>query len=71
MEKYGSDKPDLRNPLVIIDLTEEFEETEFRPFRGVPVKGIKVENLASKSNSWFNEVVDYAKKVLVCLGLVI
>ena len=63
MEKYGSDKPDLRNPLVIIDLTEEFEETEFRPFRGVPVKGIKVENLASKSNSWFNEVVDYAKSI--------
>lgn len=63
MEKYGSDKPDLRNSLVIIDLTEEFEETEFRPFRGVPVKGIKVENLASKSNSWFNEVVDYAKSI--------
>lgn len=63
MEKYGSDKPDLRNPLVIIDLTEEFEETEFRPFRGVPVKGIKVENLASKSNSWFNEVVDHAKSI--------
>ena len=63
MEKYGSDKPDLRNPLVIIDLTEEFEETEFRPFRGVPVKGIKVVNLASKSNSWFNEVVDYAKSI--------
>ena len=63
MEKYGSDKPDLRNPLVIIDLTEEFEDTEFRPFRGVPVKGIKVENLASKSNSWFNEVVDYAKSI--------
>lgn len=63
MEKYGSDKPDLRNPLVIIDLTEEFEETEFRPFRGVPVKGIKVENLAGKSNSWFNEVVDYAKSI--------
>ena len=63
METYVSDKPDLRNPLVIIDLTEEFEETEFRPFRGVPVKGIKVENLASKSNSWFNEVVDYAKSI--------
>ena len=63
MGKYGSDKPDLRNPLVIIDLTEEFEETEFRPFRGVPVKGIKVENLANKSNSWFNEVVDYAKSI--------
>ncbi len=63
MEKYGTDKPDLRNPLIIIDLTEQFEETEFRPFRGVTVKGIKVENIASKSNSWFNEVVDFAKSI--------
>ena len=63
MEKYGTDKPDLRNPLLIIDLTEQFEETEFRPFRGVTVKGIKVENIASKSNSWFNEVVDFAKSI--------
>ena len=61
MEKYGTDKPDLRNPLVIIDLTEEFMDTDFRPFRGIPVKGIKVPNIASKSNSWFNELVDYAK----------
>ena len=63
MEKYGTDKPDLRNPLLIIDLTEEFEETEFRPFRGIPVKGIKVEDIASKSNSWFNELVDFAKSI--------
>ena len=63
MEKYGTDKPDLRNPLEIIDLTEEFEDTEFRPFRGIPVKGIKVENIASKSNSWFNELVDFAKSI--------
>ena len=32
MEKYGTDKPDLRNPLEIIDLTEQFEDTDFRPF---------------------------------------
>lgn len=63
MEKYGTDKPDLRNPLEIIDLTEEFEDTDFRPFRGIPVKGIKVENIASKSNSWFNELVDFAKSI--------
>ncbi|MBS1468680.1 MAG: aspartate--tRNA ligase, partial [Erysipelatoclostridium sp.] len=63
MEKYGTDKPDLRNPLEIIDLTEQFEDTDFRPFRGVQVKGIKVDNIASKSNSWFNELVDYAKSI--------
>ena len=63
MEKYGTDKPDLRNPLEIIDLSEIFKESEFKPFRGVTVKGIKVDDLASKSNSWFNEVVDYAKSI--------
>ena len=63
MSKYGTDKPDLRNPLEIIDLSEVFTESEFKPFKGVTVKGIKVDNLATKSNSWFNEVVDYAKTI--------
>ena len=63
MEKYGTDKPDLRNPLEIIDLTEEFEDTDFKPFRNIPVKGITVEDIASKSNSWFNDLVDYAKSI--------
>ncbi len=63
MLKYGTDKPDLRNPLEIIDLSDLFVNTEFKPFRGVTVRGIKVDDLASKSNSWFNEVVDYAKSI--------
>ena len=63
MLKYGTDKPDLRNPLEIIDISEVFTESEFKPFRGSIVRAIKVDNLASKSNSWFNEVVDYAKKI--------
>ncbi len=63
MNKYGTDKPDLRNPLEIIDLSDVFTNSEFKPFRGVNVKGIKVDNIASKSNSWFNEVVDYAKSI--------
>ena len=63
MEKYGTDKPDLRNPLEIIDISNIFTETEFKPFRGVTVKGIVVDNIADKSNSWFNEVVDYAKTI--------
>ncbi len=63
MEKYGTDKPDLRNPLQIIDLSEVFVESEFKPFKGVTVKGIKVDDIATKSNSWFNEVVDYAKTI--------
>ncbi len=63
MDTYGSDKPDLRNPLTLIDLTEEFEETTFRPFRGVTVKGIKVSGIADKPNSWFNELVEFANSI--------
>ena len=69
MEKYGTDKPDLRNPLELVDLTEVFEETTFRPFRGVPVKGIVVENIASKSNSWFNELGEFAKSIGMSAGV--
>lgn len=60
---YGTDKPDLRNPLKIIDLTKEFETTTFKPFQGVTVRGIVVDDLATRSNSWFNEVVEYAKSI--------
>jgi aspartyl-tRNA synthetase len=38
MEKYGCDKPDLRNPLIINDVTEIFENTEFNAFKGKTVK---------------------------------
>ena len=63
MRRFGTDKPDLRNPLELIDLTDVFEETTFRPFKGVTVLGITVDDIASKSNSWFNELVDYAKTI--------
>ncbi len=63
MLKYGTDKPDLRNPLEIIDVSEVFKETEFRPFRDSIVRAIKVDDIASKPNSWFNELVDYAKSI--------
>ncbi len=61
--KYGTDKPDLRNPLEIIDISNVFESSDFKPFRGAVVRGIKVDNIADKSNSWFNELVDYAKSI--------
>ena len=63
MLKYGTDKPDLRNPLEIIDVSDVFVNTEFKPFRGAIVRAIKVDDIASKPNSWFNEVVDYAKSI--------
>jgi aspartyl-tRNA synthetase len=63
MERFGTDKPDLRNPLELIDLTKTFSETTFRPFRGVTVKGIVVQDIADKPNSWFNELVEFANSI--------
>ena len=63
MLKYGTDKPDLRNPLEIIDISDVFTDSDFKPFRGVCVRGIKVDNIGDKSNSWFNELVDYASSI--------
>lgn len=63
MLKYGTDKPDLRNPLEIIDISELFTESEFKPFRGSIVRAIKVDGIADKSNSWFNELVDFASSI--------
>ena len=69
MERYGTDKPDLRNPLELVDLTDVFEETTFRPFRGVTVKGIVVPDIADKTNSWFNDLGDYAKSIGMSAGI--
>ena len=63
MLKYGTDKPDLRNPLEIIDLSDKFKETTFKPFVGATVRGIVVHEIGSRSNSWFNEVVDFANSI--------
>ena len=63
MLKYGTDKPDLRNPLLITDVSEIFTTSEFKPFKNVTVRAIKVDGIADKSNSWFNEIVEYAKTI--------
>ncbi|MBR2833837.1 MAG: aspartate--tRNA ligase [Bacilli bacterium] len=63
MLKYGTDKPDLRNPLIIADISEIFTESDFKPFKGSIVRSITVDNIANNSNSWFNEIVDYAKTI--------
>ena len=62
MFKYGSDKPDLRNPLIISDLTNIFKNTTFTPFIGSTVRGIKVSNI-EKSNSWYKKMEEYAKEI--------
>jgi aspartyl-tRNA synthetase len=48
MLKYGTDKPDLRNPLEIIDLTDFFQRCTFKPFHGQTVRAIKVHEEISK-----------------------
>lgn len=60
MEMYGTDKPDLRNPLIIKDISKILENTTFGPFKSSIVKAIVVDDIGDKSNSWFNEIVDYA-----------
>ena len=48
MLKYGTDKPDLRNPLYIIDLSEFFKKCTFKPFIDRTVRAIKVKGHLSK-----------------------
>ncbi len=63
MEMYGTDKPDLRNPLIIKDASEILKNTTFGPFKNSIVKVIVVDNIGDYSNSWFNELVDYASSI--------
>ncbi len=63
MDSYGSDKPDLRNPLIIKDASEVLKNTTFKPFSESVIKVIVVDNIGDKPNSWFNEVVDFASSI--------
>ena len=63
LESYGTDKPDLRNPLIIKDASKVLENTTFGPFKNATVKVIVVDNIGTNSNSWFNEIVDYASSI--------
>ncbi len=61
ISKYGSDKPDLRNPLIIEDISAIFKESEFNGFRGKVVKAIKVNN-CDKPNSWYKKLEEFIKE---------
>ena len=69
MEKYGTDKPDLRNPLIIYDLTDIFEGTEFKAFENKTVKTITVSNCEDKSRKFFDGMSEYAVQELEAKGL--
>lgn len=68
MLKYGSDKPDLRNPLIITDVTDIYRGSGFGIFanaveRGSFVRAIPAPRAASKPRSWFDKMNDWARTI--------
>ena len=67
--KYGSDKPDLRNPLIIEDISDIMNLSDFAPFKDTVVRCIKVDNI-DKSNSWYKMLEEYVKGLHSVLGYI-
>ena len=61
MLEFGTDKPDLRNPLRIIDLTEFFQRCTFKPFLKKTVRAIKVH--ANMSKGFHEKLLKYAQSI--------
>jgi aspartyl-tRNA synthetase len=66
MKRFGTDKPDLRNPLEMIDVTESFRGCDFKAFAGVVDKGgvvraIKAPKVADKSRKFFDDMIKFAQ----------
>lgn len=60
MERYGIDKPDLRNPLIIQDVTDIFKNVEFNAFKDKTVKAIVVPNGAEQGRKFFDKMTEFA-----------
>ena len=69
MLTYGTDKPDLRNPLVIKELSDLFVDSDFKPFCNKTVRGIRVPQMASQSKSFFKNMEDFATTEVGMKGL--
>lgn len=69
MEKYGIDKPDLRNPLIIQDVTKAFENSEFKAFEGKTVKMIAVRNGDKQGRKFFDKMTEFAVEEAGAKGL--
>ncbi len=69
MLTYGTDKPDLRNPLVIKELSDLFVDSDFKPFCNKTVRGIRVPQMASQSKSFFKSMEDFATQEVGMKGL--
>lgn len=69
MLKYGSDKPDLRNPLEIVDVTDVFDHLELRAFKDMQVRIISTHDVADQPRSFFEGMTNYAIDDLKAKGL--
>ncbi len=68
MRRFGSDKPDLRNPLEMVDVSEAFRNSGFNAFatvvkNGGVVRGIKVPKVGDKSRKFYDDMIEFAKGV--------
>lgn len=68
MLKYGTDKPDLRNPIIISDVSEVFLGSDFSIFANIVNKGkfihaIPVKKVSDKPRSFFDKVIAYAQEL--------
>ena len=66
---YGSDKPDLRNPLVIEDISDVFENIDFNAFKDKIVRVISTHDVANQPRSFFDNMTEYAIKECKAKGL--
>ena len=69
MEKYGIDKPDLRNPLIIQDVTSLFENTEFNAFKDKTIKVIIVPEGSNQGRKFFDKMGEFAVEECGAKGL--
>lgn len=63
IEKYGTDKPDLRYGMELVELTDAFKDTNFKVFQSPCVKAICVKNAAALSRSQIDNFTNQAKKL--------
>ena len=66
--EFGNDKPDLTNPLRLIDVTDEFRDSEFNAFANVVKKGgavraISVKGIVDQSRKFFDDMIEFAQSV--------
>ena len=69
MLKYGTDKPDLRNPLEIVDVTDIFANLDLNAFKNKIVRVIGTHDVGDKPRSFFEDMTDFAIKELKAKGL--